>query len=45
MIAIGQPGDEAKGPKAARGETPNDRRPLEEIVFRGSFADRDGQGD
>ena len=38
MIAIGKPGKIEDLPEAMRGgETPNDRKPLEEIVFEGKF--------
>ncbi len=39
MIAIGKHGKTEDLPEAMRaGETPNDRKPLSEIIFKGKFS-------
>ncbi len=45
MCAIGHPGDPQELPEDLRGERPNDRRPLSEIVFAGKLDVEADDGD
>lgn len=45
MCAIGHPGDPQELPENFRGERPNDRRPLSEIVFAGKLDVEADDGD